>query len=128
MALFQTGNFRLASGEESDFKIECDVLDDEDWATIAHQLSLQVPPFVVAIGVPTGGLKLAEALNKYKAPRGKVLFADDVWTTGTSMKRFMAEAGLVEGDSAMIGAVAFARGPHPDWVHPLFKMPPIKWN
>ena len=65
MNLFQSGQFKLHSGGESSLKIDCNALTDEDWATVARVVAQQIP-FRYAIGVPTGGLKFAEALNKYR--------------------------------------------------------------
>ena len=38
MTLLQEGNFTLASGKTSEFKIECDALTQEDWSTAAHEI------------------------------------------------------------------------------------------
>lgn len=113
-ALFQTGNFRLHSGEEASFKIECDALSDLDWAALAKIIVTRIPPFGEVEGVPSGGLQLAAELEVY-ATEGPVLIVDDVLTTGASMEEQRA------GRDA-IGAVVFARNGCPDWVTPLFTM------
>ena len=102
MNLFQTGNFKLASGQTSNFKIECDALTDEDWKTFAFLISKKIK-FSKVIGVPRGGLKLAKFLEAFEIndvtlPR---LVVDDVYTTGGSIRKIMKEND--------IGFVIFAR-------------------
>jgi len=63
-------------------------------------------------GVPSGGLRFAEALRQYQSA-GPLLIADDVLTTGASMELHRA------GRDAL-GVVIFARGPCPAWVAPKF--------
>lgn len=115
MNLLQLGDFALASGRKSRFKIDCDALSDADIATAAAWLAELLPPFGWVEGVPRGGLRLAAALRFY-ASIGPLLVVDDVFTTGNSMERQRA------GREA-IGAVIFARGPCPPWVTPLFVGP-----
>jgi len=116
MDLFQLGYFRLHSGDDSRFKIECDALTDGSLRCIAYLLSLRLPPFGSVEGVPLGGLRLAEKLKPYRT-QGPLLIVDDVVTTGGSMERHRA------GREA-IGAAIFGRGKVPDWVTPLFPMTP----
>lgn len=99
--LLLSGEFELASGLLSDFKLNCDALSDGDIATCARLLSNRLPNFGRVIGVPTGGDRLAVAMMPY-ATTGPLLIVDDVWTTGGSMERFRA------GREA-IGAVIFFR-------------------
>jgi orotate phosphoribosyltransferase len=121
--LFQLGDFTLHSGEVSDFKIDCDYLDDADIETLASILARRLPPFHRVEGVPRGGLRLAEALQTHTTPapvyepsdRPDLLIVDDVLTSGKSMDAQRA------GRDAL-GAVLFARGPCPAWVMPLFQM------
>lgn len=89
MTLFQSGNFKLHSGEHSSWKIECDVLTDEDIDTLCHLLLLKVGYFKYVYGVPTGGLRIAERMRKYVTAESRhILLVDDVWTTGDSMKKY----------------------------------------
>lgn len=112
--LFRTGVFALHSGEMSPWKIDCDALADDDFATLARMLADVLPcSFGTVEGVPRGGLRWARALEKFARPGGGLLIVDDVLTTGGSME------GLRAGRDAM-GAVIFARGPVPSWVVPLF--------
>jgi hypothetical protein len=106
VTLFRRGDFTSAAGLVLPFKIECDALTPEDWACIAYVGARMMPPFGRVIGVPRGGLTLAEAMAPY-ATSGAPLVVDDVWTTGKSM---MAAAP----HEPWIGFVAFARGPLPD--------------
>lgn len=114
MNLFQLGPFTLPSGKVSHFKIECDVLTADDWASLARLAVEVLPPFGEVEGVPRGGLAFADALRPY-ATDGGLLIADDVWVSGLSMERHR------EWRDA-IGVVAFARGPLHPWVRPLFEM------
>lgn len=102
MSLFQLGDFTLSSGEHSSFKIDCDALSKEDIECIAWLLSQRLPRFGSVEGVPTGGDRLAAAMQKY-VTKGPVLIVDDVWTTGASiLKQRGARADA-------IGGVIFAR-------------------
>lgn len=138
MNLFQLGDFTLNSGARSSFKLECDALTDADWECLAQMIAAVVGPFDTVEGVPTGGLKLAAALNKYrecirfptimKFVPDAHLIVDDVLTTGGSMTRLYmnctGDAGMTATGAIVKGAVVFARGPCPTWITPLFQMPP----
>lgn len=88
MGLFKLGEFIGAAGMQMPFKIECDALDDEDWACIAADCASKIT-FGEVHGVPIGGEKLAAALQEYADPDSHViLIVDDVWTTGKSMRAF----------------------------------------
>lgn len=117
--LFQMGRVALASGHESDFKIECDALTDDDIECLAYLISKRAG-FRQVHGVPTGGLRLQNALKKYidSDPLLPVLIVDDVYTTGKSMARY---AGNFYPEP-YIGFVIFARGELPEHVQALFKM------
>jgi len=114
MSLFQFGTFQAANGPLP-FKIECDALTEDDWACIAAHSHKRLPEFGKIVSVPRGGKKLATHLKPYKTPGCKVvLFVDDVWTTGKSLRAVVAEYMVKNG--AMLdwnGFVAFARGPIP---------------
>lgn len=118
MSLFQVGNFKLHSGTESEWKIECDALTDEDWEALALVGSKIIPPFCSVEGVPRGGLKLAAALEKYVDSKAwRILVADDVLTTGASIKEQRADRPNV------MGLVVFSRTSHliPHWVQCIFQ-------
>lgn len=117
MNLFQTGNFKLSSGKESWLKIDCDAFTDEDWETIALMIVRKIPTFSKVEYVPTGGRKLAEALEKYVRPFGPILLVDDVWTSGGSMEKARHYR------NGVVGAVVFDRtGTTPAWVTALFTL------
>lgn len=118
MNLLQRGDFTLASGQVSKFKIDCDALTDEDIETIAWMIQDNLrPKFGSVEGVPTGGYRLAEAMKKYCTPdESTLLIVDDVWTTGGSMRKWRG------GRYDSYGAVIFARQPVEPWVLPLFTM------
>ncbi len=120
MSLFQLGDFTLASGQQSNFKIDCDFLTAKDWETLAQLIVERIGAFDKAFGVPTGGLALADAINAIDhAWDGIPLVVDDVWTTGTSWKQ---EAARVNKGGLVAGVVVFARNPTPKDVMALFSM------
>lgn len=122
MNLFQRGTFTLASGASSSFKIECDTLNDDDWAGLAAMAVQLLPSFGDVIGVPRGGIPFADALRPYAIPaNGTLLVADDVWTTGGSMQRFRDTHRPLPANG-YLGVVAFARGPVADWVMPVWTL------
>lgn len=122
MALFNRGNFKLHSGEESWFKIDCDALTDEDLDTLALLVmeDERILHFDKVEGIPSGGLRFAKALGKYaryeNIKNPKVLIVDDVLTTGRSMEEQRAHRNDVQG------VVIFARETCPAWIVPLFSM------
>jgi orotate phosphoribosyltransferase len=116
MNLFQTGDFKLHSGQESKWKIECDALTREDWDTLALMIAERSRPFFIALGVPRGGLPLSSALAKYADPEalGSILIVDDVWTTGGSMNAYIEKMRRDKFilDKDIVGRWSvFARGP-----------------
>lgn len=114
--LFQSGIFKLASGQYSNWKIECDALTKQDWATLAAMAYEILPPFGEVVGVPRGGIPFADALSHYMTSMSKtLLIVEDVVTTGNSIEKFR------NGRDA-IGVCVFAREKCPDWVTPLFRM------
>lgn len=106
-------SFAMHSGAATDFKIECDALTDEEIETFA-MLVARAFKFGRVDGVPRGGWRIANALQKY-CTRGPRLLVDDVLTTGGSME-------LGRERDTDIGVVLFARGPCPEWVHPVFQL------
>ena len=126
MNIFQLGKFQLNSGKISDFKIECDALTDEELDCIAFLLSKRLPSFGSVEGIPTGGLRLAAAMQKY-VTTGPILVVDDVWTTGGSFTRYwhkLEDEKRASFWSPVLCAVIFSRNPHyPPELTPLFVMP-----
>jgi hypothetical protein len=101
MNLFQLGKFTSHAGNELDWKIECDALTDDDWECLAKMIS-EKTQFGSVYGIPRGGTKLANALQKYCLPNHPIhLVVDDVWTTGKSMREVMKPGDM--------GFVVFSR-------------------
>lgn len=109
--LFNIQPFVSHSGLKLDWKIDCDALGAEDLMALAKLISRRFK-FGSVLGIPTGGVGLAFALKPYITV-GPRLIVDDVLTTGASME----EAHTLPDD---IGVVIFARGPHSDWITPIF--------
>jgi hypothetical protein len=106
--LFKWGQFKSAAGLDLDWKVECDALDADDWRCIARACAGLVGPFGAVVGVPTGGLRLAKEMQRFISQQSSiVLVTDDVWTTGASMYRTVAELGLQPGQWK--GLIAFSR-------------------
>lgn len=120
MSLFKTGITTLHSGATSEFKIDCDYLTDEDIETFARLISKNIT-FNKVYGIPTGGNRLAEALQKYcqiNLDLNLTLIVDDVMTTGNSFLEFRKTIN----DKYVIGVCIFCRDPikKPHWVKSIF--------
>ena len=120
--LFQFGEFTLASGKLSHFKLECDAIAPEEWHTLARIARPILPSYGRVVGVPRGGLAWASILEHYITPGEKrVLMVDDVWTTGYSMIGAQTNELYRCGETfPWHGLVLFARGPVPKYVTALF--------
>lgn len=122
MNLFQSGEFILNSGVPSFFKVDCDALTDKDIECLARLIKDNLPLFAWVEGVPTGGLRLAEALKPLAEPdhSSRGLIVDDVMTTGNSME---TQRGFRQ---SVIGVVIFNRIPEgqdsPGWIHSVWRM------
>ena len=117
MALFVKQDFIMHSGGIASYKIDCDALSDEDIETLAFIIS-EKGKFSRVVGVPRGGMRLANALKKYVSGVGPTLIVDDVLTTGASME----EAREKLNDPKAVGIVIFARKQPASWIKPLFEM------
>lgn len=123
MNLIKYGKFMSAAGKSLNWKIECDALSTEDIEGIAQLVIEKIGNTGMAYGVPSGGVRLAEAYNR-KAKHFQnppALLMDDVWTTGKSMKAHAKDLGLTKWR----GFVIFSRaGMLPDNVEALFTVNP----
>ena len=119
--LFQSGDFTLHSGQRSRWIIDCRAFTPEGWRTLALIASERLEPFGQVIGVPQGGEPFADALRQYTTPDDlSVLIADDVWTTGASIRDVrQSSVGVL---TPWHGVVVFARAPVPSWVTALCQM------
>lgn len=128
--LFTRGSFTSHAGHILHWKINCDALTEADWECLAvialkmmssHRFpGVHLPSEIV--GIPTGGLKFADAINKkagwsYPEPTFR-LWVDDVYTTGKSFSKVMDRP-------TDMGLAVFARGriPPRSMVQAIFKMP-----
>ena len=108
--------------DESDFKIDCDSLSDDDIHCIAKYISSKVD-FGVVEGISRGGDRLAMALEQYAewyAPFN-ILMVDDVLNTGALMEKRKAGQPPQVHELDVVGWVIFARGKLPSWCHAVFR-------
>ncbi len=112
--LIQYGAFISHSGVPLSWEINCDALTEEDLKGFARLIA-NTFAFGDVVGVPRGGLRLAQALRKYGTAGKPTLLVADVFITGTSMEEWRA---AIPGE--VIGVVLFARGPTPWWIRPVF--------
>jgi len=129
MDLFQDGDFISHAGLPLRWKIECDAITEDGWRCLAKMImDYQTEPFYKAVGIPRGGLPLANAMNEYASgdPTHQIMICDDVFTTGTSMLDFIEENYPNWMAAQGFKWVVFARQPsnvHPYHVRALFTMP-----
>lgn len=91
MDLFQKQKFTSHAGIPMEWKIEMDAISDKEWDCLASMImDYQKEPFSKVVGIPRGGVKLQNALQKYSEwePKHPWLVVDDVYTTGTSFREF----------------------------------------
>lgn len=114
MSLLKWGSFISHSGKVLPFKIDCDSLTDEDWECLAKVVATRFS-FKKAIGIPSGGIRFANALNRYRKDTSVLtLIVDDVFTTGASFEPY--------NGSYNVGVVLFARAETPGWIIPVFDL------
>ena len=130
-SLFQMGDFTSHAGLPLKWKLECDAITDEEWRCLAKMImDYQDRPFSKAVGIPRGGVKLADALNEYASGDDTdfPLICDDVFTTGTSMIDFIKEKFPTFTQGMGYRWVVFARKPsnvQPFYTRALFTMPEV---
>ena len=124
--LFQLGDFTSHAGLPLKWKIECDAINNYEWDCLATMIMMyQHEPFSKVLGIPRGGLPLQKAMEKYVTEGDHPwMVVDDVYTTGTSFKKFCTTKDTMWAFKWCI----FARKPIPldDNVNALFTMPPEK--
>lgn len=126
--------YDLHSGKQTDWKIECDALSNEDWRALARLARSICKPYTNVLSVPRGGNMLALYLRADGPPVGPSfptipatkqhwLIADDVCTTGNSFlgaRNTLLSHGIPAKN--IEGVCVFARGPYPSWVKPIFRL------
>ena len=120
MTLFSEGEFAARSGILP-WKVECDALTDADWkwaaARVAERFWIQD-----IYGVPTGGMKFANALKKHRDKNGVYfLIVDDVLTTGASMEAARRGIARTLINVPRAGIVMFARVRPAAWIEPIWQ-------
>ena len=116
MNLFIKEDFISHAGLPLAWKVECDALSDSDYEALAKIVSEKIT-FRAVRGIPRGGIPFEKALKQYctNDPADPLLIADDVYTTGTSMRE-------VYEDGA-IGIVVFARNEiKDDWIRAIWQI------
>jgi len=115
--LINFGWFASHSNRRLPWKIDCDALTDHAITAIAQIIRGRFA-FGGVYGVPSGGTRLANALESRLTPEYPLLIVDDVLTTGKSMNDARQRVGMPN----TIGVVIFARGLCPNWVWPIFSV------
>ena len=107
MNLFIREDFISHAGLPLTWKVECDALTDNDYEALAKIVSEKLT-FRDVKGIPRGGIPFEKALKPYctNDENDPLLIADDVYTTGTSMREVYEEVA--------IGIGVFARNEIPD--------------
>lgn len=120
MTLFAEGEFAARSGVLP-WKVECDALTDADWKWAAARVAERF--WIRDIyGVPTGGMKFANALEKYRNQYGEVLLiVDDVLTTGASMEEARRQCRFDGFSTPPVGVAMFARVRPALWIEPIWQ-------
>ena len=85
-------------------------------SVIAWEVHKRVPPYAKAVGIPRGGIALAQQMNRLpRDDSGIVLVVDDVLTTGNSLLSEMVKypigrvLGFVVWDRSMLPLPASIR-------------------
>ena len=124
MTLFVKQDFISHAGIGLDWKIECDALTDDDVECLAFLASKVALPFRTVVGIPGGGVRIANAMLKYSSDEtDSVLIVDVVYTTGMSMREQLDSWGRLNRD--VQGLVLFSRSQNMDErVRAIFRINP----
>ena len=116
MNLFIREDFISHAGLTLTWKVECDALTDNDYEALAKIVSEKLS-FRDVKGIPRGGIPFEKALKPdcTNDENDPLLIADDVYTTGTSMREVYEEGA--------IGIVVFARNEiTDDWIKAIWQL------
>ncbi len=116
MNLFIKEDFISHAGLPLTWKVECDALSDKDYEALAKIVSEKLT-FRDVKGIPRGGIPFEIALKPYctNDENDPLLIADDVYTTGTSMREVYEEGA--------IGVVVFSRNEiTDDWIKAIWQL------
>lgn len=113
------GQFTSHSGLILPWKIDCNDFTDADITALAKIIADKID-FSDVHGIPTGGMRLANALAPYRRKGAHpFLIVDDVFTVGTSMEEARVEFTYGKAIQPR-GVVIYARGQTPKWIWPMF--------
>jgi hypothetical protein len=110
--MFEYGAFRSHSGLILPWKLNCDDFTDRDWDCVSRIIARKFA-YAKVFGVPTGGLKMAEACNRFTAEGYPILIVDDVLTLGSSIEEQRAKAKRDYPGVPTFGVTVFSRQPLP---------------
>lgn len=122
MSLFRAGIFKLFSGRSSDWAVNCNALDEEDWICIRNLILERHPNFSIVIGMTKNGKLLAELLNPFTTT-GDILLVDDVLNINLMQaQRLWYRTRKSSHNREISGYVVFACMPCPSWVRALWQL------
>jgi hypothetical protein len=122
VTLFIEKIFTGHSGDTLKWKVECDILNDDDWAWAAARVAEKFS-FRDVYGIPQGGLDFEHHLRRYIKPEGDCfLIVDDVLTTGGSMETAKGDTRLRHLGIPRIGVVLFARTKPAHWIAAIWQL------
>ena len=124
--LIERGDFKLHSGYVSSWRINAEALDEATLEAIVQTAVGVLRPFGRVVGIPRGGIRIAEVFKRYVQSDDyphRTLIVDDVLTSGRSMEqeRKSRLQSRIQTQPTVEGFVLFARTQDlPIWVRAFF--------